>query len=169
MKKLKLFLGIFFVSQCTFAQILSEYFSWDGEVREYELFIPSSYDSTTKVSLVIALHGLGDTGSGFDNFIRLNLVANRENFMVAYPTALPDAFLGGNGWNVTLNPANTTDDIGFLAAMIDSISARFQIDGDRIYATGFSLGGFMTNRLGCELSDRLLLLLPYLVLYQPIS
>jgi len=155
MKKLKLLLVLFFIFQFTFAQLVSGSFSWDGEIREYTLFIPSGYDSTTNVPLVLALHGLGDKGSGFVNFIRLNPVASRENFIVAYPTALPDAILMGNGWNVTLNPANTADDLGFLAAMIDSIIAKYQIDRDRIYATGFSLGGFMANRLGCELSDHI--------------
>jgi len=42
------------------------------------------------------------------------------------------------------------DDVGFVLAMLDTLSNQFNIDQSRIYATGFSMGGFFTNRLACE-------------------
>ena len=47
------------------------------------------------------------------------------------------------------------DDVGFTAALIDSLSAEYNIDETRIYSTGMSNGGFMSYHLACNLSDRI--------------
>ena len=47
------------------------------------------------------------------------------------------------------------DDLGFTAALIDSLSAEYSINQDRIYSTGMSNGGFMSYHLACELSERI--------------
>lgn len=47
------------------------------------------------------------------------------------------------------------DDVGFLSTLIDSISNKFGVDSNRVYSTGFSMGGFMSNRLACELSNKI--------------
>jgi polyhydroxybutyrate depolymerase len=39
--------------------------------------------------------------------------------------------------------------------MMDSVSLKYNIDQTRLFATGFSMGAFMANRLGCELNNRL--------------
>jgi polyhydroxybutyrate depolymerase len=54
------------------------------------------------------------------------------------------------GWG-----ASTVDDVAFSSALIDSISAQYNIDQDRVYSTGMSNGGFMSFKLACELSDRI--------------
>jgi len=51
------------------------------------------------------------------------------------------------------------DDIGFFKELVKHIQEvtskenNFIIDTERIYATGMSNGGFMTNRVACEMSD----------------
>jgi polyhydroxybutyrate depolymerase len=47
------------------------------------------------------------------------------------------------------------EDVSFINALIDTVSAHYNIDQTRVYATGFSMGGFMSNRLACELNDRI--------------
>lgn len=46
------------------------------------------------------------------------------------------------------------NDTGFVSLLLDTIEAELCIDITRVYATGFSNGGFMSYRIGCELSDR---------------
>lgn len=46
------------------------------------------------------------------------------------------------------------DDIGYLRNVIDDVARRFDIDRNRIYAWGDSLGAFMVQRVACELADR---------------
>ena len=45
-----------------------------------------------------------------------------------------------------------TDDIQFTLDLIKYMTDFYSIDSKRIYATGMSNGGFMVNRIGCELS-----------------
>jgi polyhydroxybutyrate depolymerase len=50
---------------------------------------------------------------------------------------------------------NNVDDVGFLSKVIDRVKKRFNVDQDRVYATGISNGGMMSYRLACELSDKI--------------
>ena len=47
------------------------------------------------------------------------------------------------------------DDVGFINALIDTLNENFSIDPERIYACGFSNGGFMSHKLACQLSHRI--------------
>ena len=41
-----------------------------------------------------------------------------------------------------------------MTYLVTFVSQRFKIDARRIYASGFSNGGFFVHRLGCERSTR---------------
>jgi polyhydroxybutyrate depolymerase len=75
-----------------------------------------------------------------------NFVAT-QGFWVALPTAL-------NGqWHN--DPASTpADDVAFISALIDALVAQ-GADATRVYAAGYSSGGFMSERLACELSNKI--------------
>jgi polyhydroxybutyrate depolymerase len=47
-----------------------------------------------------------------------------------------------------------------VSDVIDHVSAELCIDPKRVYATGMSNGGMLSNRLGCELSHRLAAIAP---------
>ncbi len=133
--------------------------TYGGLSREYYLYVPATYDSTRPTPVVLILHGLGDTISNFVG-INMNLVADTANFIFAMPQAITDPLLGASAWNsgagefgFTLN--SNVDDVGFLNAILDSTAAHYNVDQSRLYSTGFSMGGFMTNRLGCELNNRI--------------
>jgi polyhydroxybutyrate depolymerase len=141
------------------AQTTTHSWIFDGETREYLMYTPASYDGTVEVPVVFCLHGLGDNMTNFAG-IRMDLVADTANFIVITPQALVDNLSGSTAWNsgasafgYVLN--GTVDDIGFLGAIIDTLDANLNIDLKRVYSCGFSMGGFMTNRLGCEMNDRI--------------
>ncbi len=52
------------------------------------------------------------------------------------------------------NWCSCVDDVGFVAAMLDEIEAAYCINTRRVYATGFSNGGMLVQRLACDLPDR---------------
>jgi polyhydroxybutyrate depolymerase len=58
----------------------------------------------------------------------------------------------GRGWD--LGPDDTKD-LPFVTAILDAVEQERCIDRRRIFATGFSNGGFLVNLLGCRLADRL--------------
>ena len=58
-----------------------------------------------------------------------------------------------SSWNVfTWWVFSLYDDVAFTSAMIADIdtNADYNIDLDRVYATGFSNGGYMSYRLACD-------------------
>merc|ERR1711902_439593 len=52
------------------------------------------------------------------------------------------------------------DDVRFIETLLDELEATYCIDRSRIYVTGYSNGGTMTQRLGCELNHRLAAIAP---------
>ena len=81
-----------------------------------------------------------------------------EGFIAVHPKG------GGNTWNAGLccGEAMTAkvDDVGFVAAMLDELEARFCVDTDRVFACRLSNGGFISHRLACELSERIAAIAP---------
>lgn len=100
-----------------------------GVNRTTTLHVPAG--SLTKPPLVFVLHGLGGNGAGMQNDTKMDVVADREKFVVAYPNAV------GGTWDY----AGAKNDYAFLKAIIDTTVARYQVDRNRVYITGFSQGG----------------------------
>lgn len=131
--------------------------SHNGLNRSYIEYIPASYSGNSSVPLLIALHGLNDQNSTFAS-TGFHLLGEVENFITIYPQG--ESGIIGTGWNAGVQYYNIPingdiDDVGFISTLIDTLLSAYNIDQTRIYATGFSLGGFMTNRLACELSHRI--------------
>jgi poly(3-hydroxybutyrate) depolymerase len=128
----------------------------NGVSRTYRLYVPRSY-VPGESALIIAFHGRGGGGPGsaMEQFSNLDEKADREGFAVAYLNGLVDA-TGTLNWNYFYDPFFTTgpDDVGFTREVIDSLQARIHPDRRRIFVTGTSAGGFMAQRAGVELSDR---------------
>ena len=105
------------------------------------------------IPLVIYLHGYGWTAEQDMNYTRLYEVADTTGYIVVYPSGAPY-------WNsgISDNPDLATsdvDDVGFINALIDTLSAQYSIDFERVYACGYSNGGFMSYKLACQLSNRI--------------
>jgi polyhydroxybutyrate depolymerase len=133
---------------------------FEGQRRVYHLHLPPAYDGQTAFPLVIVLHGGGGNGPAMAYGTAFQAKADAEGFVVVFPTGQRAAD-GGNYWNAndaTSDPVKaelTGDDVAFLAALIDHLTAELAIDEGRIYVTGFSNGAAMTHRLACALSDRI--------------
>ncbi len=116
-----------------------------GRNRDYLLFVPKSYDSAKPTPLVISMHGAAMWGAAQEETSQWNTVAEREGFMVVYPSGAK-----GNGprhWE--------EEDVTFISELIDTLEAAYNIDPTRIYANGLSNGGGMAFVLSCMLSDRI--------------
>jgi polyhydroxybutyrate depolymerase len=123
-----------------------------GQKREYRLYVPRSYDPARPAPLVISLHGAGLWGAAQERTSRWDELAERYGFLVVYPSGAGGA--GPRTWHVD-RTEGLVQDVRFISALIDTLSAGYRIDATRIYANGLSNGGGMAFVLSCTLSDRI--------------
>jgi polyhydroxybutyrate depolymerase len=123
-----------------------------GRMREYLLYVPRSYDRSRPAPLVISMHGAGGWPVQQRDLSGWNRLADAHGFIVVYPSGTKGS--GPRIWGVGRGPGLTMD-VRFIADLIDSVSAEYNIDPSRIYANGFSNGGGMSFALSCTLSDRI--------------
>lgn len=119
-----------------------------GTARNYWLFVPPSYDGSTRVPLVFNLHGRLSNATQQISASDLNTKGEQEGFIVVSPECI------GTAWNVDLDP-NGPDDVAFVNTMVDELEQTLCIDTKRIYSTGYSAGGRMSSRLACEIPHRI--------------
>ncbi len=121
------------------------------------IFTPASYDSTSPTPLILLLHGYTATGSLVESWMQFLPVIDTYGFLYAHPDGTTDT--GGSPfWNATDACCNfwnsPVDDAGYLAALIDTVAARFNLDPGRVYIAGHSNGGFMAYRMACDYSEK---------------
>ena len=138
---------------------ISETLQYDGLTREYSIYVPASYDGTTSFPLLFNFHGGGGVIANQIAIADMSPIADTANFIVVYPQARQDPS-DGNSFNWIPKTPGTYDDVPFISSMIDLIASNYQIDQNRIYACGYSLGGDMSFELGCKLSNRIAAIAP---------
>ena len=148
-------------------------------IRFYQIHVPTGYDGSEPVPLVVALHGSTGTGryfnpahiiwfykdTFFENYTDFSEKADIENFIVVYPKALlfysPEFMFHLFAYNVPVYPdswykgRNLIDDIGFIDDLIDKIQSEYNINSDMVYLAGLSNGADMVYSLGCLLSNKI--------------
>jgi poly(3-hydroxybutyrate) depolymerase len=117
-----------------------------GAAREYILRVPDDYDAARAYKLIFAFHARGGNatqvaGSANDDYYGLVSRSKGEAIFVS-PEGL-DA-----GWRNT-----DGRDIAFVKAMLSELGSKLCIDQRRIFATGFSFGGMMSDAIGCAMAD----------------
>lgn len=121
-----------------------------GRERCYHLYIPPDYDPARPAPVVFSLHGFvlnPDTQAAISRWHRL---ANQEGFVVVYPqgTGYPRRWNAGASWG-----AGEIDDVQFIRNLLDDLSTLTSVDRSRVYVNGFSNGGGMSVRIGCDAAD----------------
>ncbi|GMV80312.1 MAG: hypothetical protein AMXMBFR7_14960 [Planctomycetota bacterium] len=111
---------------------------------EYSISVPGKYAPNRLWPLFFGLHGGGNnTGSG-QQHIGAMVGMNRLDAIVVCPTSVD---LGVQKyWR---NPKNEEA----LKLLIRHLSRQFAIDPDRIYLTGYSMGGIGSYYLGARMTD----------------
>ena len=159
----KLFHSLFLFIVCisfSYAQgYISETIQYDGLTREYSIYVPASYDGTTSFPLLFNFHGGGGDIASQIAIADMSTIADTANFIVVYPQARQDPS-DGNSFNWIPKVPGTFDDVPFISSLIDTIAINYEIDQNRIYACGYSLGGDMSFELACKLNSRIAAIAP---------
>lgn len=145
-------IGITFLTFGFTQTTISDSFEFDGIDREYRIYIPDVYDASEPTPLIFNLHGYGSSNVEQEFYGDFRAIADTANFIIVHPQGLLDDF-GSTHWNTF--GTSDADDVGFLAALLDTVSSQYNIDDARVYSTGMSNGGFMSYKLACALSSRI--------------
>ena len=126
-------------------------FTSGSHARTYSVHFPPTYDPARPSALFIGFHGITDTGETFMTDTGYNDVADERNFVVMYPDGVDRSWNAG----ACCGPAQLlgVDDVRFARELVAHARLDFCVDPNRVYATGFSNGSIMAQRLGCEASD----------------
>jgi poly(3-hydroxybutyrate) depolymerase len=132
----------------------------DGRTRTFHLYVPGSLPAGP-VPLLVALHGGTGSGTQFERNSGFDAQADEHGLIVVYPDGVgtgPDETVMRT-WNAGgccgAAARKDVDDVGFIRQLIDEMEKRYSIDPAKVYAAGHSNGAFMSYRLACELSDRI--------------
>lgn len=121
--------------------------------RDYLLFVPSGYVGQS-MPLIVMLHGCQQDPRDFAAGTRMNLLAERHGFLVAYPCQTYKSN-GANCWN-WYEPAEQTRDgqePSLIVGIVDAIGQRFAVDRTRVFVAGLSAGASMAVILGQTYPD----------------
>ncbi|QYG93896.1 hypothetical protein HC251_16640 [Iamia sp. SCSIO 61187] len=115
-----------------------------GVDRYYLLTAPEDEEP---LPLVVDLHGFTEGADVHALQSALGEYGVEQGFATVFPhgTGEPVRWdVGGAG----------SPDLAFIDAVVDEVAAGRCIDTSRVYATGLSMGAFMTSLLACERADR---------------
>ncbi|WP_335119783.1 extracellular catalytic domain type 1 short-chain-length polyhydroxyalkanoate depolymerase [Nostoc sp.] len=120
-----------------------------GKLRTYYFYTPKSYNPDRPMPLVLVFHGDDGSGRSISNVTRFNELADQKGFIVVYPDGIDQK------WSLRGNAQGRVDDVLFVSALIDHLQQQISIDSHKVYATGFSRGGILTQALACKLPDKI--------------
>lgn len=126
--------------------------------RKYIVYVPNTYDGSKPVPLLVDYHPINGSADMRSGSALYEDVTRNDAVIIIYPEGEESPmqnFMGGGyarAWNV--GPCCTdADDITFSRKFIEATRKEAYIDGTRIYATGFSMGGGMSNYVACFMAD----------------
>lgn len=128
---------------------------------EYALYVPSKYDKDRKWPLVIALHGLGGNPQQFIRTRGLTQEAEKRGYIVAAPMGYNERgwyglppLKGKGGKGKTNEPENLRElSEKDVMNVLKVVKKDYNIDPDRVYLMGHSMGGGGTVHLGLKYPD----------------
>ncbi|MBC7389253.1 MAG: T9SS type A sorting domain-containing protein [Opitutaceae bacterium] len=114
-----------------------------GQNNRRTMFIYAPSGLLKNRPLVISMHGLGNVYSQQRTQTKWDLVADTAKFVVVYPQG------EGNSWDVSGNK-----DSDFISAIIESMVTRYGVDRNRVFVTGFSMGGMMSYHAANKIANK---------------
>jgi polyhydroxybutyrate depolymerase len=143
-------------------QTVLESIDVDGVMRDALVYVPTRAMGTGQLPAMLILHGRGVDMLFTAHALGFREEAERVGFIAVIPNGRPaPAPAGGTvccGWNdgrPTWGDQQPADDVAFIARLLDLLIEKYPVDQHRISAAGISNGAFMSHRLACEMSDRI--------------
>lgn len=129
------------------SQWRSDSFVHGGERHRFKIFIPATA-RRQPMPLFVMLHGAHQSADDFAAGTQMNVIAEREGFLVLYPEqAESDNLMRCWNWFRSSNRVRDTGETAWIAALTRDIMATCDVDPARVYVAGMSAGGAMAVNL----------------------
>jgi polyhydroxybutyrate depolymerase len=113
-----------------------------GKPREYRLVVPKTVDPAKPVALVFAFHGAFDSKDLMPLYSQLDELASEKGFILVYPN--------GKNKSWVILPELAGDDLAFFDALYADLTAKYDVDKNRVYLTGMSNGAFFSHVVAAQ-------------------
>jgi polyhydroxybutyrate depolymerase len=135
-----------------------------GRERSYVLHVPPGVSNAPR-PLLLAFHGGGGNGAGFQRYAGLDPLADRDGWLVAYPNGshrwFEERLLTWNAGDCCAYAQEAgVDDVGFALAVIEDVARGAPLERRRVYATGHSNGAMLSYRLADAAPERIAAIAP---------
>ncbi|MDQ1287096.1 MAG: hypothetical protein QG622_661 [Actinomycetota bacterium] len=114
---------------------------------QMHVYVPDSRPA--KPAIVVAMHPCGGNGPGFYSSSEFASLANRYGYIVIYPSATQNAGFGNcfDTWSAAAKKRDGGSDPVSIISMINYVEKTYSGDANRVFATGSSSGGMMTQEM----------------------
>lgn len=132
-------------------------FSNHAGTRRYKLYVPASHaeEGGESAPLVLMLHGCKQTPEDFARGTRMNALAERHGFLVAYPAqTMGENSSGCWNWFRREDQARDRGEPAILAGLAAEVTLRHRVDPRRVFVAGMSAGAAMAVVLAATYPDR---------------
>ncbi|MDK8577179.1 alpha/beta hydrolase-fold protein [Corynebacterium pseudodiphtheriticum] len=125
----------------------------NGTPRQFIVDLPANYDPNRAYPVILGYSGAWDTADAFRGHSFLNKAVGSDA-IVAYPQGVTDKLKGKPAWGGPHYAAQSVeDDAAFARALVADLAGKYNVDTNRIYATGLSNGGGAALSLACHAPD----------------
>lgn len=126
---------------------LADNITVDGKSRSMLVYAPSGIEKNRP--LIIQMHGMNQDAPYQKNAAKWESIADTARFVVVFPNGENKA------WDISGNK-----DLNFIKAIINEMYNKYGIDKNRVYVSGFSMGGMMSYHVANKMGDQIAAIAP---------
>lgn len=142
-------LSTFALAAATFAAapVFADNLNVNGTTRQMTVYAPKNIEQGRP--LIIQMHGMNQDAAYQKNAAKWESIADTARFVVVFPDGQNKA------WDISGDK-----DINFLKAIINEMNSKYGIDKNRVYVSGFSMGGMMSYHAANKMGDQIAAIAP---------